>query len=115
MKFQDLYLQSFQRLAQRNLEKMGEKTGLVLSPFSHLLPDSDEMCMRERRGFVPGWRQVLPGAGPGGEKVPHPPLPPGNINDFHIPGPLPEQAQVRLCGRTSHPLPQPQRAVQIKQ
>jgi len=70
MKFQDLYLQSFKRLAQRNLEKMGEKTGLVLSPFSPPAA-SDETHKRERPGFVLGWRQRCQ-EGVGAEKVPPP-------------------------------------------
>lgn len=52
MKFRDLYLQSFKDLAHWNLEKMGEETGLVLSPF----PTCHRTVMKsawERPGSVP--------------------------------------------------------------
>lgn len=113
----DLYLQNFKHLAQQNLEKMGEKKiGLVVFP---LFPPAAgqwwDAHRRERPGFVPGWRQVLPGVGWGGEKLSPTLLSQAMSMTSTFPGPLPEQPQVRLCMRTLPHQPQPQCAVQINQ
>lgn len=55
MTFQDLELRNFKHLAQPNLETMGEKVGLALSPFLPAVGHCSDAHSGEKAGFGPGW------------------------------------------------------------